>query len=86
MSMLVLLHPNSAALGTLPFSLLVVNVALEFFHGDFAGLAGHWYFQDCMLTRDRVIRRFAGQTRACHTLTNFVIRATFKRPALEEQL
>jgi hypothetical protein len=66
MSMLVLLHPNSAALGTLPFSLLVVNVALEFFHGNFAGLAGHWCFQDCMLTREM---------RACHTLTSFVIKS-----------
>jgi hypothetical protein len=35
------LHPDPTALATLPFSFLVVNVALEFFHRNSAGVAGH---------------------------------------------
>jgi hypothetical protein len=35
------LHSDPVALRTLPFSLLVIDVPLEFFHGDFAALAGH---------------------------------------------
>ena len=35
------LHPDPAALGTLPFSFLMKNVPLEFFHRNFAGFAGH---------------------------------------------
>ena len=35
------LHSDSLALRAPPFSLLVVDVPLEFLHGDFGGLAGH---------------------------------------------
>jgi hypothetical protein len=35
------LHPDPTALTTLPFSFLVVNVALEFFHRNSTGVAGH---------------------------------------------
>jgi hypothetical protein len=35
------LHPDPTALATLPFSFLVANVALEFFHRNSASVAGH---------------------------------------------
>ena len=38
----VLLHPDSAALGALPLSFLVVDVPLQFLHPDSAFLAGHY--------------------------------------------
>ncbi len=41
LSRLLHLHSDPLALRAPPFSLLVVDVALEFLHGDFAGLAGH---------------------------------------------
>jgi hypothetical protein len=43
-----LLHPGSAALGTFPLSLLVVDVPLEFFHRNSALLTGHMeHFFSC---------------------------------------
>ena len=39
--LLLLLHPDPAALAALPFPSLVVNVPLEFLHRNFAGVAGH---------------------------------------------
>jgi hypothetical protein len=35
------LHPDTIAERTLPFPLLVVNVALQFFHGQFTNLTRH---------------------------------------------
>src|SRR6266852_3127015 len=35
------LHPDSVALRTLPFAVLVIDVALQFIHRDFAVFAGH---------------------------------------------
>ena len=40
--LLLLLHPDPAALAALPFSSLVVDVPLEFFHRIFAGVASHF--------------------------------------------
>jgi hypothetical protein len=43
-----LLHPGSAALGTFPLSLLVVDVPLELFHRNSALLTGHMeHFFSC---------------------------------------
>jgi hypothetical protein len=45
------LHPNSAAAGTFPLALLVVNVAFQFLHRNFALFARH-RFQHRILLRD----------------------------------
>src|SRR5271170_7606847 len=36
------LHPDAAAFWALPFALLVIDVAFEFFHRGSARIAGHW--------------------------------------------
>jgi hypothetical protein len=38
------LHPDTAAVGALPFPLLVIDVPLQFFHGQFTNLARHLFF------------------------------------------
>ena len=38
-----LLHLDFVTLGASPLSLLVINVPLQFFHRDLAGLTGHIY-------------------------------------------
>ena len=35
------MHAGSAAVRAFPFALLVIDVAFEFLHGDFAAFAGH---------------------------------------------
>jgi hypothetical protein len=41
LTQLVRLHSDPLALRAPPFSLLVVDVPFEFFHGDFTAFAGH---------------------------------------------